>query len=55
MCKLGLLRFGYLGKCSTCVCESLNTKGEIITLNTLFYVLISLWLGGFKSKVKYVT
>jgi hypothetical protein len=24
-----LLRFGYLGKWSPCVCESLNTKGEI--------------------------
>jgi hypothetical protein len=26
------LRFGYQGKWSPCVCESLNTKGESITL-----------------------
>jgi hypothetical protein len=37
-----MMRFGYLGKWSPCVCESLNTKGEAITLNTLLYVLISL-------------
>jgi hypothetical protein len=37
-----LLRFGYLGKWSPCVCESLNTKGETITLIPLLYVLISL-------------
>jgi hypothetical protein len=36
-----LLRFGYLGKWSPCVCESLNTKGETITLVPLLYVLIS--------------
>jgi hypothetical protein len=36
-----VLRFGYLGKWSPCVCESLNTKGETITLITLLYVLIS--------------
>jgi hypothetical protein len=39
---LSVLRFGYLGKWSPCVCESLNTKGETITLITLLYVLISL-------------
>jgi hypothetical protein len=38
----GLLRFGYLGKWSPCVCESLNTKGETITLVLYLYVLISL-------------
>jgi hypothetical protein len=32
-----LLRFGYLGKWSPCVYESLNTKGETITLVTLLY------------------
>jgi hypothetical protein len=37
-----VLRFGYLGKWFPCVCESLNTKGETITLITLLYVLISL-------------
>jgi hypothetical protein len=36
-----VLCFGYLGKRSPCVCESLNTKGETITLNTLLYVIIS--------------
>jgi hypothetical protein len=30
--QLSLLRFGYLGKWSPCVCESLNTKGESLTL-----------------------
>jgi hypothetical protein len=38
----GVLRFGYLGKLSPCVYESLNKKGATITLNTLLYVLISL-------------
>jgi hypothetical protein len=42
--SMGLLKFGYLGKWSPCVCESLKTKEETITLNTLLYVLISLWL-----------
>jgi hypothetical protein len=48
-----LLRFGYLGKWPLveiwvpwkvvpCVCESLNTKGETITLIPLLYDLISL-------------
>jgi len=31
------LRFGYLGKWFPCVCESLKTKGETITLITLLY------------------
>jgi hypothetical protein len=35
--KWFLLRFGYLGKWSPCVNESLNTKGETITLVTLLY------------------
>jgi hypothetical protein len=37
MTDMSLLRFGYLGKWSPCVCESLNTKGETITLVTLLY------------------
>jgi hypothetical protein len=37
-----LLRFGYQGKWSPCVCESLNTKGESITLMLVLYVIISL-------------
>jgi hypothetical protein len=37
-----LLRFGYLGKWSPCVYESLNTKGETITLILYFMILISL-------------
>ena len=36
-----LLRFEYQGKWSPYVCESLNTKGETITLIPLLYVLIS--------------
>jgi hypothetical protein len=37
-----MLRFGYLGKWSPCVYESLNTKGETITLILYFMILISL-------------
>jgi hypothetical protein len=37
-----VLRFGYLGKWSPCVYESLNTKGETITLVLYFMILISL-------------
>jgi hypothetical protein len=37
-----LLRFGYLGKWSPCVCESLNTKGEIFDPHLLLYVIKSL-------------
>ena len=37
-------------KWSPCVCESLNTKGETITLITLLYVLISLWLRSLSQK-----
>jgi hypothetical protein len=40
--KILLLRFGYLGKWFACVCESLNTKGEIMYLVLCLYVLISL-------------
>jgi hypothetical protein len=34
---LQVLRFGYLEKWSPCVYESLNKKGETITLVTLLY------------------
>jgi hypothetical protein len=37
-----MLRFGYLGKWSPCVYESLNTKGETITLVLYFMIIISL-------------
>jgi hypothetical protein len=37
-----VLRFGYLGNWSPCVYESLNTKGETITLVLYFMILISL-------------
>jgi hypothetical protein len=42
VCLSSMLRFGYLGKWSPCVCESLNTKGETITLILYFMILISL-------------
>jgi hypothetical protein len=35
--RIFMLRFGYLGKWSPCVYESLNTKGKTITLVTLLY------------------
>jgi hypothetical protein len=37
-----MLRFGYFGKWSPCVYESLNTEGETITLVLYFMILISL-------------